>query len=304
MKTSVVMCTYNGEQYIYEQLNSIHEQTVKPDEVIIQDDGSTDNTTKIIKKYIKDNNLLESWHLKINEKNLGWKQNFMDAIKKSTGDLIFLSDQDDIWDSNKIKIMTNICSKSGNIELLVSRHEPFDSGTGEKVEIYQPSFGKHILSIVRFDGAFAECRRPGCTYAVSSKLKQYIDGIWEPDWPHDQFFWCVAIARGTLYSYNAPLVRFRRHEGTNTPSNEKESERRADIIKKDQIIAEALLENSDKLGIPREYWRIMRKSAIIYRRREIAIRNKKVFKLLPLVFRMKYYTRPKAWLGDIVAALR
>lgn len=111
MKTSVVMCTYNGASHIYFQLKTINNQTRKPDEVIIQDDGSTDNTVNIIRKFIYDNSLQDLWKLYENPVNLGRKKNFMDAISKTTSDIIFLSDQDDIWDEKKIEIMSGVMEK-------------------------------------------------------------------------------------------------------------------------------------------------------------------------------------------------
>ena len=228
----------------------------------------------------------------------------MDAVTKASGDIIFLCDQDDIWDKHKIDIMSGIYADNPDIELLVCNHEPYDTVTNRKAYFYQPKYGNELVTKVGMTGSFTECGRPGCTYALSSKLIQYIDMLWEADWPHDQFFWCVAIVRGTLYSCNKSLIRFRRHEGTSTPSNEKESIRRADIVKKDLMIINKLLENKDKIGIPQENWRIMENSVIIYRVREKAIRNRNLPKILSLVLKLDYYPRTKAWLGDIVASLR
>lgn len=98
------MTSYNGDKYIEEQLQSILDQTRCPDEVLVFDDVSTDHTVSIIKNFIERNNL-KTWHLVENEKNLGWKLNFFEAIKRVTGDIIFFSDQDDIWMPDKIEKM-------------------------------------------------------------------------------------------------------------------------------------------------------------------------------------------------------
>ena len=103
MSISVLMCTYNGEKYIEEQLISIYEQTYKPDEVLIFDDCSTDSTVYIIRSFIKKYNLEKSWILEINEKNKGYVKNFKNGINKVKGDFIFFSDQDDVWNKNKIQ---------------------------------------------------------------------------------------------------------------------------------------------------------------------------------------------------------
>lgn len=106
MRISVIMAAYNGARFIEEQLYSICHQSRTPDEVIILDDHSTDETVNIIKRFINDNDLAASWKLFINDHNIGWRKNFFQGIEMATGDIIFFSDQDDIWMPNKIEIMT------------------------------------------------------------------------------------------------------------------------------------------------------------------------------------------------------
>lgn len=101
MKTSVALCTYNGENFIGEQLDSILNQSVKPSEIIICDDGSTDNTLKIIGNYFEKNP--DIFRVYKNEQNLKIVKNFEKAINLCTNEIIFLCDQDDIWDQNKIE---------------------------------------------------------------------------------------------------------------------------------------------------------------------------------------------------------
>ena len=104
-KISVALCTYNGEKFIEQQLDSILNQTITVDEIIICDDCSKDNTVAIINKYIENNPSL--FKLYINENNLKSNANFEKAIQLTTGDYIFLSDQDDIWKNDKVeKIIT------------------------------------------------------------------------------------------------------------------------------------------------------------------------------------------------------
>ena len=101
------MATYNGEKYVIEQLESIKNQSLKPDEVIISDDCSTDNTRSLISEYIKKHNLT-NWSLIENHVNKGYKKNFIDSLKFVNGDIVFLSDQDDVWDKEKIRKMAII----------------------------------------------------------------------------------------------------------------------------------------------------------------------------------------------------
>jgi len=100
-KVSVAMCTYNGEKYLSEQLESIINQTVQPDEIVICDDCSVDKSINVAKS------MLANWQGQVkiikNEYNLGYKLNFQKAISLCTGNIIFLSDQDDMWHKDKVK---------------------------------------------------------------------------------------------------------------------------------------------------------------------------------------------------------
>ena len=100
MKISVVMAVYNGEKYIEEQLMSILSQSIMPDELIIQDDGSSDSTTDKIQSITEKSDV--SVKLIKNKENLGFSKNFITAISAASGEYIFLSDQDDIWKKDRI----------------------------------------------------------------------------------------------------------------------------------------------------------------------------------------------------------
>ncbi|WP_373073757.1 glycosyltransferase family 2 protein [Sulfurimonas sp.] len=101
---SIAMCTYNGEKYIKEQIDSILEQTYKDFELIITDDCSSDNTINIIKEYQKIDDRIKLYE---NEKNLGFIKNFEKAISLCSGDYIALADQDDSWKKNKLEVFIN-----------------------------------------------------------------------------------------------------------------------------------------------------------------------------------------------------
>lgn len=102
MKISVALCTYNGERYLREQLESIAAQTRLPDEVVVCDDCSSDETTEIVREFVQTAPF--SVRLFVNEENLKTVKNFEKAISLCAGDLIFLSDQDDVWLPDKLKI--------------------------------------------------------------------------------------------------------------------------------------------------------------------------------------------------------
>lgn len=105
---SVCMATYNGQKYVKEQIDSILCQLDKDDELVISDDHSVDATTRIIMSY--DDPRVRLYE---NELAKGVTHNFENALNKSHGDIVFLSDQDDVWYPGKIQEMTAFLQEGG-----------------------------------------------------------------------------------------------------------------------------------------------------------------------------------------------
>lgn len=99
-RISVVMCTYNGEKYIEAQLDSILSQELPPCEIIIQDDGSQDDTLDIAERYRREHPQVR---LVRNGRRLGFNANFATALRRATGELVAVADQDDIWFPQKLR---------------------------------------------------------------------------------------------------------------------------------------------------------------------------------------------------------
>ena len=105
MKISVALITYNGSQFIKEQIDSILNQELAVNEIIIFDDCSTDNTWEILKEYQKNYSSIIS--INRNEKTLGYYINIQKAIQKCIYEIICLADQDDIWLNHKTAYLIN-----------------------------------------------------------------------------------------------------------------------------------------------------------------------------------------------------
>ncbi len=103
MKISVAMCTFNGAQYLGEQLASLLAQIRLPDELIICDDGSRDNTCDILRAFA--GKVPFEIHIHVNETTLGSTKNFEKIISLCSGDIIALSDQDDVWYPQKLSLI-------------------------------------------------------------------------------------------------------------------------------------------------------------------------------------------------------
>lgn len=207
MKISVVVSAYNGADYICEQLESIKNQTRPADEVLIFDDCSTDNTIEIVSEYIK-NNKLDNWSISKNEKNYGWRKNFMYGMNKASGDLIFSADQDDIWFPNKFELMEKAMSENKDINVLTSAVEAFyDNG---RTEIIRESSDEKIVRFTCRSDIF-KIKYPGCTYCVRKSFFKKCFEYWKDSFPHDALFWRMAILDNSLAVYNEPLIRWRQH---------------------------------------------------------------------------------------------
>lgn len=98
---SIALCTYNGERFLNDQLDSYCRQSRLPDELIICDDASQDGTVQLIHDFVKRAPFCVKFYR--NDKNLGYKRNFEQALSLCSGDIVALSDQDDIWLENKLE---------------------------------------------------------------------------------------------------------------------------------------------------------------------------------------------------------
>lgn len=128
MKTSVALCTFNGEKFLKEQLDSILSQQLPVDEIVICDDCSTDQTRQILQSY--ENLHPELFRIFQNEENLGYVRNFEKALTLCTGDIIFLCDQDDVWHAHKTARMLEYFSQHPFVE--VASHDLDLIGTDDK----------------------------------------------------------------------------------------------------------------------------------------------------------------------------
>lgn len=224
LKISVVMATYNGSKFLEEQMNSIYEQTIKPDEVYFSDDGSTDKTIDVISAFIEKYQLSESWKIHSNQNNKGYAKNFLDASLQAEGDIIFFSDQDDVWISARIEIMANVMEKNRDINLLCSNLEPFyyESDTRK--------WSKKDLAQMRNDGTLDRCsfakgdyhlKRSGCTMCVRKSFLKHIVPYWTPGWAHDDFVWKMAALTDSCAIIQYTSMKRRMHSNNATVIRER-----------------------------------------------------------------------------------
>src|SRR5215813_4582625 len=118
MKVSIALCTFNGAPYLREQLESFAAQERLPDELVVGDDGSCDGSIQIIEDFSKHAKF--PVHIHVNGQKLGVVRNFDETINRCSGDVIFTSDQDDVWMDEKIRLMVSEFEKDPDIGLVFS----------------------------------------------------------------------------------------------------------------------------------------------------------------------------------------
>jgi len=213
MKVSVILSTYNGEKYIIEQMDSIKNQSKPADEVIICDDCSKDKTYKIIQDYIKINSL-DNWHLYRNEKTKGFIKNFLDGSKLATGDLLFYSDQDDVWHEEKIEHMYKTVKENDALATYCLTSTIDSKGKYRKNQIDKinriPS--KETIKQVSLYEKIKYARSPGLCLAFKKEILEEVCRIsMQYGLPHDIPVGTVAAVKGRYYVINEELVAHRVH---------------------------------------------------------------------------------------------
>lgn len=256
---SVALSIYNGEKYLLEQMISLTNQTVIPDEIIIIDDFSKDKTIELIETFIKNINSKINFKLLKNSENLGYIKSFYRAIQNSSGDIVFLCDQDDIWALDKIEKMSKIMFDNEQILSLSSKFQKIDDSGYEISDFKIPFFSNSNLikrylknesiSKINLKEIVASNISPGCTTAIRPKiLMKYIsEKSVDYCFPHDWELNTIASVLDGLYFYNSVTTYYRIHEN-NTIGLKMVS----DINTKVLVLKKVLKMRSDQLKISNE----------------------------------------------------
>ena len=213
---SIALCTYNGEQYLKEQLDSFLKQRRLPDELIVCDDRSTDGTIQIVESFAG----RASFPVRVfvNEENLGSTRNFEKAIKVCTGDLIFLSDQDDVWLPVKLERMEHEFA-SDRVGLVFSDADLVDENLrpiGRRLSglTMNAVTRRHIADGNVFESLLNQNIVTGATAAFRSSLRNEVLPIPAdiPNLVHDAWI-AISVARvaGVVFIDEA-LIEYRQHE--------------------------------------------------------------------------------------------
>lgn len=206
---SVCIPTYNGEKYIREQLNSILCQIGENDEIIISDDGSSDLTIEFLNSY-NDKRIKIFHHVnhKVRKSKFRFNlttRNMENALKNAKGDFIFMADQDDIWEINRIEkmlpflnqysLVLNDCTVVDEDKKII--HESYFEINKSKGGVFKNLIKNSYL---------------GCCMAFSKESMNFFYPFPKVAIPHDIWIGLMNEIYGRVYFLDEKLVLYRRHD--------------------------------------------------------------------------------------------
>jgi len=214
-KISVALCTYNGEKYLRKQMDSILSQSLQVDEIVVCDDCSTDETQNILADY--QHQFPDIITIHFNEKNLRSVKNFEKAVSLCSGDFIFLSDQDDIWNSNKVEISVGYLQKNPQTEVLCSNGFIIDEHS-QKQEVYTvwdvPKFlqeTKHPIDYFKIFSTIGNFATGAAMVMRKEFVKTVLPFPTVPGLHHDEWIAMASSADGKFDFINEKLLSYRIH---------------------------------------------------------------------------------------------
>jgi glycosyltransferase involved in cell wall biosynthesis len=220
---SVAMATFNGARYIRQQLDSLAAQTHLPSELVVTDDGSTDDTLKILEDFASRSLFRVLIHR--NEARLGYRANFLHATTLCKSDLIAFSDQDDIWDRRKIEKCIPLFD---NPDVLLAYHNALIiTAEGRTVRSLDDWVVPNLINPPMSLGPWPFVK--GFTQ-IFRRSVPLLPELWEMsvDWnaqkrmAHDQWFFFLSSALGSIAYVNEPLVHYRQHDANIVGARERE----------------------------------------------------------------------------------
>lgn len=213
----MALCTYNGANFLHEQLESILRQTETPDELVVTDDGSQDDTVDIVRRFADS----APFPVRLHERTqpVGPTANFSDTLARCSGDLIFLCDQDDVWAEDKIRTFRRIFIAEqpllafSDADLIGPKGEPLGHRQWTRLGVQDrellalsgPRGVSQLLHKSMVTGASAAVRRDliGAACPIPTEL-----GLL-----HDGWLALVAAYLGRVSWTREPLLRYRQHAG-------------------------------------------------------------------------------------------
>ncbi len=209
-KIDILLATYNGSKYLSEQIDSLINQTYKNINIIVRDDGSTDNTVEIIEEYEKKDSRVRL--LSDNLGNLGFVRNFEELMKNSTSEYLMFSDQDDIWYNDKVEISY---VRMKEVEYIYGKSCPILVHTNSRIMNYENQSKKlFILKFSNnslFENSFFNFFVQGSTMIINKFLKIESLPFSKEVYLHDRYLHLITEFIGVRSYIDVPTMDYRQH---------------------------------------------------------------------------------------------
>ncbi len=213
-KVAILLSTYNGAEYLNEQIESIEQQTYVNWQLYIRDDGSKDQTTKIIQQYQQRDSrihFLNKGHIE----NVGVKRSFMNLLANTQADYYMFCDQDDVWLTEKVAWTLTEMQQNERSAVPCLVHTDL-MVVDQDLKAQRVMFGRDFQDAFR-DVLYSNSVT-GCTIMLNEALRQILlqqSFDWQRIVMHDWWFALVAAAFGDIYYLAKPTILYRQH-GDNT----------------------------------------------------------------------------------------
>ena len=212
-RISVALCTHNGGRFIEQQLRSILAQSRRPDEVILSDDASSDDTVAIARAVLEAGGV--AFRVLENAPALGVTANFEQAVLATSGELIALSDQDDVWMPDRLATMAREFDRPGLLLLFTDATLVDESGVPLPHSLFDSlELRPATLAAIRSGDAFGTLlRRNVVTGATVLFRRELLDTAvpFERGWLHDEWLAILAAAREGIDWNAGRLIDYRQH---------------------------------------------------------------------------------------------
>jgi glycosyltransferase involved in cell wall biosynthesis len=209
VRVSVCMAVHNGARFLQPQVDSILSQLRPGDELLVVDDASTDDSPALLES-------MRDAHLRLyhNDKNLGVVRSFEKALRGASGDIIFLSDHDDIWLPGKVASSLAVFAAHPDVTMVVTDAKLIDEHGKVTKESFFAERGDFAAGFLH---NFVKNKYLGCTLSFRRSMLRYFLPI-PADVPmHDMWFGLLNAIYGKTFFINEPLTAYRRHAGNATP---------------------------------------------------------------------------------------
>lgn len=217
--SSVTVCTYNGAAHIAEQLDSLLAQSCLPEQIIIADDASTDGTATLVENFVRRAQALgiavEYFRHPV---NVGFVANFSHALRRASGEVVFLCDQDDVWHLDKLATMLAAFEKRPELTLLhADARLVGDNLVDLGASLFQAlQLTRGELDLIHAGRAFdVLIRRSAATGATLALRRELIEvALPVPEgWIHDEWLAMIASIVGVVDVLERPVIDYRQHGG-------------------------------------------------------------------------------------------